>query len=512
MTTIRLTADSVTAALARSGKNRADLILLVFAGESLAGASLVADEATNGLLSRRMKMEEFDASANTVRVIDTDLTVRGLDHVILVGAGSRSKLNVAGLRKILTDTFTSVRDVAGAERVVFPLIEADLPQITVEQFAHVVAEYAVLVDYEPNHQKTRDWPGESAQTHLKTLTLVSSASTSAAAKRGMTMGQKFAVATNDARDWVNEPSNTFTPTKMARIARAIARKSKGALTCKVFGKDKMKKLGMGGLLAVDAGSKNAPAFIDMRYDPPGGPTHTVVGLVGKGITFDSGGLGIKDGDNMRDMKDDMGGAAAVLAVMSLLPVIKPKVSVRAVVAACENLVDANSMRPGDVLTTMSGLTVEVAHTDAEGRLTLADALHYVQHVAKATEIVDLATLTGSVEEALGGLISGVFTNNKRLISRFLKSATAAGEAMHELPMSPEYRDGNKSEMADLTNDGSGPGATVAAWFLCEFVQQGVPWVHVDIAGTSFRRFAHGVDPQGGTGVGVRTLARLLMSY
>lgn len=511
MTTIRLTSENVTTALARNGKNRADLILMVFAGESLAGQNLVADEATNGLLSRRIKLEQFDANSFGVRVIDSDLTVKGLNHVVLVGCGSRSKLTPDALRKVLADAFTSARD-AGAERVVFPLIEADLPRITVEQCAHIAAEYALLADYEPNHQKTRAWPGEAEQTHLAALTLVSAQDTSAAAKRGLTIGRKFATATNNARDWVNEPSNTFTPAKMARVARSIARDSKGTITCKVIGKAKMKKLGMGGILAVDAGSKNAPAFIDMRYDPPGGPTETVVGLVGKGITFDSGGLGIKDGDNMKDMKDDMGGAAAVIAVMSLLPLIKPGVSVRAVVAACENLVDSKSMRPGDVLTTMSGLTVEVGHTDAEGRLTLADALHYVQHVSKATEIVDLATLTGSVDEALGGLVSGVFANNKRLVSRFLKSATLAGEPMHELPLPAEYRDGNKSQMADLTNDGEGPGAIIAAWFLCEFVEKGVPWVHVDIASTSFRRYAHGVDPQGGTGVGVRTLARLLMSY
>lgn len=266
------------------------------------------------------------------------------------------------------------------------------------------------------------------------------------------------------------------------------------------------------MLAVNQGSAESPVLIDLAYAPPALSVDEVIGLVGKGITFDSGGLGIKDGTNMKDMKNDMAGAAAVLCTMSLLPNLKPHVRVRAVIAATDNLVDARSFRPGNILTMMSGLTVEVEHTDCEGRLTLADALHYVQEHGQATRVIDLATLTGNVEDALGDSITGIFGNDSSFTRTFLKAAKAAGEEMHELPLLEDYRENNWSAMADLTNDGSGPGAITAAWFLREFIQEGVSWVHADIGATAFRQEARGVDPEKATGVGVRTLIHLLRQY
>lgn len=511
--TLKITAKSGTtvSALAANKRERADLILLAFPGKSLTGHSLTVDQALSGAISRRMKSESFDAGSKEIRVVDTDLTVAGLDRVILVGLGSPGKLTLASLRKIMIDIFTTARD-SGCKRLVVPLIEKDLRKISVAEFAGVLAETACLVDYEPNHQKTRPWVDEAEQTRLKSITLVAQPEHLAAIRSSVSFSLQLAEATNNARNWVNEPSTTCTPARLGRLARQIARDSDGLVSCRVLNHKQIKKLGMNAFLAVNAGSINQPVLIDMRYDPPTGKTAEVIALVGKGITFDSGGLGIKDGDNMRDMKDDMGGAAAVLATMSLLKVLKPAISVRGIVAATENLIDAASMRPGDIIKSMSGLTIEVAHTDAEGRLTLADALHYAQTNAGATRLIDLATLTGSVEEALGSLVSGVFSNNDRFAGQFVKCATKAGEPMHQLPMLEDYREGNRSEMADLNNDGSGPGAIVAAWFLREFVQNDTPWIHVDIAGSSFRRFAHGADPIGGTGVGVRTLATLLAQY
>jgi leucyl aminopeptidase len=304
----------------------------------------------------------------------------------------------------------------------------------------------------------------------------------------------------------------MTAQKLAQIARKIARQSGGLIKCKILRKRDMERLGMGAILAVNRGSENEPAFIDLTYKPASGTTGEVIGLVGKGITFDSGGLNIKGPSDMRDMKNDMGGAAAVLAVMSLLGELQPKVVVRAVIAATDNLVDARSVKPGDIVTTMSGLTVEVQDTDAEGRLTLADALHYIQTNGKATKLIDLATLTGSVGVALGDLVTGIFGNDAKFTRKVLKAASRAGEHMHELPLPDEYRDNNKSTMADLTNEGSGPGAIVAAWFLREFIQEGVSWVHCDIGETAFRSRAYGVDPEGATGVGVRTLSRFLIDY
>jgi leucyl aminopeptidase len=496
-------------ALARC-EERANLILPIFSGEGLTGHAAEADELTGGLISRRIEQDGFEPKIKKFQVIDSDLSIEGLDKIILVGLGARSKLTLGGLRRALAVAFEAARDTARSEHIVFPLIDVDLRGLTIEEFAEVVAQYAILMDYEVNHRKTRQ--EDDAPTHLQTVTVLTSDWALSAAKRGIRNGQLSGEATCRARDLVNEPSETCTPRRLAALACKIAAESGGLITCKILGKKEIKSLGMGGLLGVNRGSVNGPVLIDLTYTPPGGATEEVIGLVGKGITFDSGGLSIKDTESMRDMKNDMGGAAAVLCTMSVLPVLKPRVSVRAVVAATENLVDAKSVRPGDILKMMSGLTVEVQDTDAEGRLTLADALHYVQARGGATKVVDLATLTGSVEEALGNYVSGVFGNDPKFTREFLSCANRAGEEMWELPLPEQYRENNKSTMADLTNDGSGPGAIAAAWFLREFVQDGVSWVHADIAGTSYRTEAIGVDPEGATGVGVRTLLELLYQY
>jgi leucyl aminopeptidase len=492
-------------ALARQDE-RANLILPIFSGEALTGHSLAANELTKGLVSRRMELEEFDPKIKQFMVIDTDLSVDGLDKIILVGMGARSKLTVDLLRTALCVALIAARDTAHSEHLVFPLIDWDIRGLTVEQFAEVVTEYACLIDYEINHQKTIE--EDDAPTHLESVTLLSSEGTLSAAKKGMKYGRLVGEATCRARDMVNEPSDTMTPQKLAKIAKDIAAESGGLVKCTVYTKAGIEKLGMGGLLAVNrASTENGPVLIDMSYEGPGAGDE-VIGLVGKGITFDSGGLAIKDADGMKDMKDDMGGAAAVLQAMSLLAVLKPAVKVRAVVAGTENLLDSLSYRPGSVIKTMSGKTVEIGDTDAEGRMTLCDAIHYVQ-TKGATKVIDLATLTGSVEEALGDAVTGVFGNDPAFTKEFLKSARLAGEDMWELPLPERYRDNNKSPMADLTNDGSGPGAIAAAWFLREFVQEGVSWIHCDIAGSSFRRSGDGTDPDGASGVGVRTLVRLL---
>lgn len=492
-------------------EERANLILGVFSGEKFTGFSQAADELTNGLISRRLEQDGFEPKLKKTLVIDTDLSVPGLDRVILVGLGARSKLTLFGLRRSITAALAVARDVAQSEHIVFPLIDVDLRGLTIEQFAEVVAQYACLMDYEINHQKTRV-ADEDERTHLKSVTLLAPDWATPAVKKGMNRGRILGEATNNARNMVNEPSETMNPARLAEIAKQIAQNSNGLISCKVLGKAQITKLGMGGLLAVNAGSADEPVFIDLTYTPPSGATETVIGLVGKGITFDSGGLGIKDGAGMKDMKMDMGGAAAVLSAVSALVELKPKVSVRAVVAATDNLVDAHAFRPGCVVKTMSGLTVEIDHTDAEGRMTLCDALHYIQEKGGATHVIDLATLTGAVEDALGSVVTGVFGNDAKFTRNFLQCAHYAGEDMWELPLPEQYRENNKGRMADLTNDGSGPGAIAAAWFLREFVREGVNWVHLDIAATAFRNEAIGVDPEGGTGVGVRSLLEFLAQY
>jgi leucyl aminopeptidase len=509
---INATSSKLTWSLSKFEEERANLLLVLFSGEKLSGHALAANEATNGLISRRIETDGFDPKLKEYRVIDTDLTVPGLDKIILIGLGARSKLTLSGLRTALAEAFCASRDTACSTNLIFPLIDVDLRGFTVEQFAQVAAEYAVLVDYEPNHQKTRAWHDQDPQEHLKALTLLCTPSTLSAAKRGVKVGRMLGEATNRARDMVNESAKTMTPSRLGQIAKEIVAQSEGVVTGTVHNKKAIERLEMGGLLAVNSGSEDGAVLIDLRYDPPSGRTEEVIGLVGKGVTYDSGGYNIKGAVGLKDMKMDMAGAAAVLAVMSIVSVIKPKVSIRAVVAATDNMIDAKAMRTGDVLKTMSGLTVEVEDTDCEGRLTLADALHYVQVKGRATTVIDIATLTGAVEEALGPHVSGVWGNDERFTRNFLACSREAGESMHELPLSEEYRDGNKGEMADLTNDGGEPGATIAAWFLREFIKDGVSWLHIDIGGTAFHRDEYGVNAPGATGVGVRTLGHFLLQY
>ncbi len=509
---INVTSGQLKSALPKDGQ-RASLILPVFSGEGLNSAhGAAAEELTSGLISRYIEHEGFDPKYKQSRIINTAFDVPALDKIILVGLGKRSKLNMAGLRTALAEALVAARDTAGAEHLIFPLIDVDLPGLTVEQFAQVVAEYATLVDYEPKNNKTRQWRDEVEQTHFQSLTLICSSGTTKAAKRGVKFGSQLGKATRMARDLVNEPSTTMTARELGKVAKRIAACSKGLVSVKLFGKRDIQKMKMGGLLAVNKGSVEPPLFIELSYDPPTGPTQEVIGLIGKGVTFDTGGINIKDYSSMRDMKMDMGGAATVLAVMSLVPLLKPKVSLRCVIAATDNQINGKPMVQGDIITSMSGLTVEVGHTDCEGRLTLMDAIHYVQTKCGATKLIDLATLTGDIETALGCYITGVFGNDERFTKRFLRAAKRAGELMHELPMYEEiFRDGNKCQLADLTNDGAGPAHFVAAWFLREFVQEGVEWIHCDIAGSAWRTdaTASGIESPGGTGVGVRTLAHFL---
>ena len=512
---VTVTSGKLASTLSKMSEERYSIVLIMFSGEGLKSPHCAAvDELTNGLLSRRVEHDGFDPRYKQSKVIDTDLSVQGLDKVILLGLGQRSKLTADGLREVLAEAFTAARDSAHAEHLIFPLIDVDLKSFSVEQFAQVVAEYCVLADYEPNHRKTGPWLDEAEQTHLKSLTLVANRNSLRQAKNGAALGVKLGEATCLARDLVNEPPSTMTAQHLAKAATKVATESDGLVSCKVFGKQDIKKMKMGGVLAVNRGSTKAPAFIELSYDPPSGATVQCLALVGKGVTFDTGGLDIKDYSSMNDMKMDMAGAAAVVAAMSLMSVLKPKISIRALVAATDNQISADAFLQGDVITMMSGKTVEVGHTDAEGRLTLADALHYAQEHCEATMIVDLATLTGAIEEALGVYVTGIFGNNDCLTRQVAKAAARAGEAVHELPMPDIYRAENKGKMADLTNDGGGPGSITAAWFLREFIKDGIEWVHADIAGTAFRTpgTAYGIEPAGGTGVGVRTLAHLIASF
>ncbi len=319
-----------------------------------------------------------------------------------------------------------------------------------------------------------------------------------------------------ARDLVNEPGGSATP---AALAKTVAERAMAAgLGVKLMDEKAIAKAGMGGLIAVNKGSTQPPRFIQLTYQPSGGSKNSYgsgahLALVGKGITFDSGGLSLKSGDGMMTMKMDKGGGAAVLAAMCALPALKVRQRVSAYVPLTDNMPGPDAQRPGDVFTAHNGKTVEVLNTDAEGRLVLADALS-VAADAEPDAIIDLATLTGAVMVALGQRIAGLMGNNTDFSGQISDAAKWAGESVWELPLPEEYRSALDSPVADLKNIGGDRygGALTAGLFLSEFVPEGMPWAHLDIAGTAWSDSDTAEAGKGGTGFGVRTLLRLVERF
>jgi len=326
-------------------------------------------------------------------------------------------------------------------------------------------------------------------------------------EQGYHKGRILAEATNLARDMVNEPANYMTPNQMAETAKRLAETC--GLELSVFEREQMQELGMGALLGVTQGSRQPPKFIVLRYRG-GDSTEIDVALVGKGITFDSGGISIKPAEKMGEMKGDMAGGAAVMAAISAIAQLKPKINVMAIIPAAENLPGDNALKPGDILTAMSGKTIEIISTDAEGRLILADALGYANKLG-AKLMVDVATLTGACRVALGDVCSGAFSNNQELMDKVIAAGAEAGELIWQMPMYEQYKEQNKSDVADIKNIGGRyAGAITAAQFLAEFVGD-TPWVHLDIAGTSMTDKEKRYLVKGATGVPVRTLVNLVLS-
>jgi leucyl aminopeptidase len=380
---------------------------------------------------------------------------------------------------------------------------AGVGKVTTADAAQAITEGAILGLYTFRRHITK----KPEYKEVKEITIVSTSANTAVIKSGIEKGRILSEAGILARDMVNEPSNYMAPADIARIARDIAAQYKLDLT--ILEKDEMAKLGMGGVLSVSQGSCQKPKFILLSYK--GRTAQTVdLALVGKGVTFDSGGISIKPSEGMGDMKGDMAGAASVIAAMSAIAQLKPSLNVTAVVAAVENMPSGCAYKPGDVVKTMNGKTIEVITTDAEGRITLADALSYVNAKIKAKNIIDVATLTGACVVALGYVCSAVFANNQELADRVVDASKKAGELSWQMPMFEEYKEQNKSDVADIKNTGGRPGGAItAAQFLAEFAGD-TPWVHMDIAGVDLSDKEHGYLVKGATGIPVRTLVNLAL--
>ena len=331
----------------------------------------------------------------------------------------------------------------------------------------------------------------------------------ASLQKAMDEGRIVGESQNFTRELVNEPSNHMTPTILAEQARKMCQEV--GLKCEIFGADKIKELKMGAFWGVAQGSDEPPALIVMRYEPAGAPEKPVIGLVGKGITFDTGGISIKPSDGMEKMKYDMAGGATMIGAMRAIALLKPKVKVIGIVCATENMPSGKAQKPGDIQTAMSGKTIEIINTDAEGRLVLADGLCYARQLG-CTHLVDAATLTGAVVVALGYANAGIFANDDALYDRFAKALNKAGERMWRLPVNDEYLEMTRSSIADLVNTGGRwGGASTAAAFLREFAED-TPWLHLDIAGTAWMEEAKPWIAKGPSGIAVRSLVEFVRDF
>ncbi|MBV8552256.1 MAG: leucyl aminopeptidase [Acidobacteriaceae bacterium] len=421
-------------------------------------------------------------------------------RLVVAGGGKREKFSSVEVRRLAG---TLVRSLKGkGVRSVALLL--DTPNG--DEYVAPAVEGAILGAWEPDTYKTDSKKNENqVEAFNVAVPGVAAQALQAAAERGRIVGE----AQNFARNLINEPANKLTPEELANRAKSMAKEA--GLESEVLDQRALAELGMGALLGVAQGSSNPPVFIVLRYRPAGYQGKDHLAFVGKGVTFDTGGVSIKPSDGMEKMKYDMSGAAAAIGAMQAIARLKPPIPVTAYVPAVENMVSGNAQRPGDIVTTLAGKTVEVLNTDAEGRLILADAITYANRNG-ATHIVDAATLTGAITVALGHYNVGAFTNNEEFLERFLKVAKAAGEKTWQMPMDEEYKEYLKSAFADLPNIGGRyAGSITAAWFLREFADP-TPWVHLDIAGTAWIDDGKSWLSKGPTGVAVRSFVELALDW
>lgn len=463
------------------------------------GDAAAVDAALDGAISRLVKQGDIKGKLNEITLLHCVGKLPSA-HVVVAGLGKKSALTLDKIRGAVGETCRYLRQ-KGIDRIASGLQGAGINGIKTGDAVQAITEGAMLGLYAFRRHMTKK---DNSYTEVKDFTIVGRDKTSIA--KAMARGKIIAEAVNWTRDLVNEPSNFMTPADMAEAARKLA--GDYGLKIEVLEKQQMASLGMGALLGVARGSQQTPRFIILTYK--GKKSKEVdMALVGKGITFDSGGIDIKPQEGMHEMKGDMAGGASVLAALTAIARLKAPVNVTALVPATENMPSGSAQKPGDVVTAMNGKTIEVLNTDAEGRLILADALAYARKL-DARAIIDVATLTGACRAALGTICTGAFTNNQALIDKLIAAGNEVGEYMWQFPMFEEYDEQIKSEVADIKNlGGKFAGAITAAKFLAEFTDS-TPWVHLDIAGTSDTDKDKGYQVKGATGVPVRTLVNLVL--
>ena len=460
------------------------------------------DARLEGLIGDYIKSGDFKGALNSTALLRTRGKIAA-PRVLLVGLGEKSPAReLEHLRQASASAATATRKLGAASLALLP------PAVSAaaSELAQAVAEGALLGLYTLKKYKTAD--DEADQTALERLTLLAgSASGQKDLQRGAERGQVIAEAVSLARDLGNSPGNDINPSYLASTAQSLAETT--SLKCRLLEQSEMQELNMGCLLGVAQGSAQPPAFIILEHAPRGAGGAPVV-LVGKGLTFDSGGISIKPAGGMEDMKMDMSGGAAVLGTMQALARLNYPRRVVGLVPASENLPSGTAVKPGDILRAMSGKTVEVINTDAEGRLILADALSYAVEKYEPACIIDLATLTGAVVVALGHQATGMMGTDDDMMTRLREAGERCAERVWQLPLFDEYSKQIKSDFADIKNTGGGrdAGSIIGGAFLKEFVGD-TPWVHLDIAGMAWTREAKPYVPKGSTGWGIRLLVETL---
>lgn len=475
------------------------LLLAVCEGEKFTGTATKVDKKLNGQLRKLREWGEVKGKLAEVTIVHT-LGLMPPKRAVLVGLGKASELDAEKVRRAIGSAVKALNRIS-CKHATVALDTFPQGKFSATELGRTIAEGAILANYRYLRKSTLN----EAPTLQSLEILVANKRATAETSKGVNLGEIVANATNFARDLVNAPASEMTPIALAEQAKLVAERR--GLKCEIYDENWIEQVGMGALRAVSLGSDQPPRFIVLRYEGKNGaPT---IGLVGKGITFDSGGLCLKTADGMLEMKGDMAGAAAIIAAMDAIGQIEPEINVIACVPATENMPSGKAFKPGDILKTFSGKTVEVINTDAEGRLILADAIAYAKHQG-ASPILDAATLTGAAIIALGPVCTGAFGNDESLVREVIDAGKEAGEPIWAMPMFQEYRELIKSDFADIKNTGGRPGGAItAAWFIGEFVGD-TPWVHLDIAPTFWSEKDSHYFVKGATGVMVRTFVQFIL--
>ena len=459
------------------------------------------DKLAGGLLGKLAKSGELTGKTLEFTLIHAPSGLKAA-RLLLVGAGKKEQFNSATLRKVAGAALRYLK-LRSVKNLALLVCQA---QVT-EEAAQAIVEGVLTADFESDKYKT----DKKNDKRIESVSIAGYADAErGAGEKGLAKGRIIADSQNFARDLINEPSNKMTPTILAQKAEVMARAA--GLSVEILDEKRIAELKMGALLSVAQGSVEPPRMMVITYNPPTAkPGAPVIGLIGKAVTFDTGGISIKPADGMEKMKYDMAGGATMIGAMRAIALLKPRVKVIGIVCATENMPSGKAQKPGDVQIAMSGKSIEIINTDAEGRLVLADGLYYARQLG-CTHLVDAATLTGAVVVALGYANAGVFANDEDMYNRFKAANSKAGEKMWRLPLDEEYKEQIRSSIADIMNTGGRwGGAITAAMFLKEFAED-TPWIHLDIAGTAWMEDQKPWIAKGPSGIALRSLVEFVKGF